>query len=400
MSKIKKVIVWEMLRHLTNKQFIIGLLITPLIFVVFAGLPRVLERFDRPSKYSYYIIDEIGIFNVLQQNITDENITLSEFTGETAELEELVTEENKTGFFVIDSEFKQIGQVSLYFKERAHNAERMIQSVLSGFLQQSRMQEAGIGTDQLVFLTANAEISNIPLEEAIVPKRNEIIVSIAFIVLIFFLIFSSGTMLMQSALQERRDRMAEIMLSSLKPHQLMQGKIIGHFFLGLIQLTFWIVLSLPAVVYFLEFPVMEALAETNLVVIILFGTLGYLLFSSLYVSMGATMDDLQSANNSQGIVLMIPMLSFLFISPVVNNPNGLIARFAGLFPITSPVIMILRNAMTHVPAGEIILSLAILAATSYFLMRLGGKVFRIGMLMYGKTATFPEILKWLRYKES
>jgi ABC-2 type transport system permease protein len=180
----------------------------------------------------------------------------------------------------------------------------------------------------------------------------------------------------------------------------MQGKIIGHFFLGLIQLTFWIVLSLPAVVYFLEFPVMEALAETNLVVIILFGTLGYLLFSSLYVSMGATMDDLQSANNSQGIVLMIPMLSFLFISPVVNNPNGLIARFAGLFPITSPVIMILRNAMTHVPAGEIILSLAILAATSYFLMRLGGKVFRIGMLMYGKTATFPEILKWLRYKES
>jgi ABC-2 type transport system permease protein len=102
------------------------------------------------------------------------------------------------------------------------------------------VRQAEIGTEQLQFLTANANISGIPLEEAIVPKRNEIVVSIAFVALILFLIFSSGTMLMQIALQERRDRMAEIMLSSLKPHQLMQGKIIGHFFLGLLQLTFWI----------------------------------------------------------------------------------------------------------------------------------------------------------------
>jgi len=102
------------------------------------------------------------------------------------------------------------------------------------------VRQAEIGTEQLQFLTANANISGIPLEEAIVPKRNEIVVSIAFVALILFLIFSSGTMLMQIALQERRDRMAEIMLSSLKPHQLMQSKIIGHFFLGLLQLTFWI----------------------------------------------------------------------------------------------------------------------------------------------------------------
>ena len=399
MNKTALVVHWEIFRHLKNKQFIIGLLLTPLFFAIFAGLPRLLEKFDKPAEYSYFVVDHIGIFDQLAKGVSVDNIDLIKYTGDLEQIEQLTASEKRTGYFVFHETFWETGEISLHFKERTQSAERIIQAVLTDTLQQHRLLKTGIDQDQLKFITASATIIGFALEEAIVPKRNEIILSIASIILIFFLIFSSGSMLMQSALQERRDRMAEIMLSSLKPNQLMQGKIIGHFILGLIQLTFWLALSIPVIVFLVEFPLRQALAETNLAVILLFGTLGYLLFSSLFVSMGATMDDLQSAGNSQGLVLMIPMTPFLFISPVINNPNGVLARFAGLFPLTSPVIMVLRNALTSVPLWEIIISLVLLSFSSFVLMRLGGKVFRIGMLMYGKTASFGEIAKWLRYKD-
>jgi len=98
--------------------------------------------------------------------------------------------------------------------------------------------------------------------------------------------------------------MAEVVLSSIRPATLMQGKIVGHFLLGLIQLGFWLALGLPIAVYFLDIPVLEALKAVNLPVILVFGLGGYLLFSALFVSLGATMEDMQSASNSQGLVVM------------------------------------------------------------------------------------------------
>lgn len=399
MNKLWKVIQWEVMRNLLNKQFIIGLLITPLIIVLFAGVPRLLERLDRPEISRYYILDELGIAENLRENIPADLIILEDYHGEMEQIEDHIRKEKFNGFFVLEEDFWETGVLKMFFRERSYQAERTIRSILSGMLQEKRMLELEVDQDQVAYLTSPANLEMVPLEEAIVPQTNEIIVSIAFMSLIYFLIFSSGTMLMQSSSQERRDRMAEIILSSIKPVQLMQGKIIGHFLLGMIQLLFWIALSLPVIVYVLDFPVMQAIMETNMIVVVMFGLLGYLLFSSLFVGMGATMEDLQSAGNSQGLVIMIPMISFLFISPAANNPNGLIARIAGFFPVTSPVIMIMRNAVTKVPAWEIILSILILAASVLIIMRLAGKVFRIGMLMYGKTASFGEIVKWLKYRD-
>lgn len=259
---------------------------------------------------------------------------------------------------------------------------------------------AQIAPEQVAYLTAPAEVISVPISEADEPEAMEMLVSTVFVVLIFFLIFTSGTMLMQSALQERRDRMAEVVLSSILPSQLMQGKILGHFLLGMIQLVFWLIIGLPLVIYFIDFPVWEAISATNIPLLLFFGLLGYLLFSALFVSMGATMEDLQSAGNSQGLVIMLPMMSFLFLGPVMSNPDGTIAVFASLFPFTSPAIMIIRNAMTKVPGWQMLVSAILLLITTWVISKLAAKIFRIGTLMYGKTATIGEIVKWVRYKES
>jgi len=194
--------------------------------------------------------------------------------------------------------------------------------------------------------------------------------------------------------------MAEVVLSSIRPGELMQGKILGQFLLGLIQLGFWLALGLPIVVYFLEFPIIEALRAVNLPVILCFGLGGYLLFSALFVGLGATMEDLQSAGNAQGLVIMLPMLAFLFIGPVFTNPDGSIAVFASLFPFTSSAVMMLRSGLTAVPLWQMLVSGALLLITAYITMRAAAKIFRVGMLMYGKNATPKEVLRWLRYKES
>jgi len=399
MNKAWKIIQWEVMRNLRNKQFIIGLLITPLIILLFAGVPTLLQILDKPVIHKYLVADEIGILDSLIENIPVDNLILEGFGNEEEDIEAEVDARGYTGYLLLDSDFQSSGMIEIHYSERNLIGERILQSLLTGYLQQQRMQESGVDADQLDYLTASVELRMTPLEEAVVPETKEIIVSAVFLGLIFYLIFASGSMLMQSSLQEKRDRMAEIMLSSVRASQLMSGKIIGQFLLGMIQLVFWIVISVPALIYFLDFPIIQALAETNLLIIGLFGLFGYLLFSSMFVSMGATMEDLQSAGNSQGMVMIIPLISVLFLTPVITNPNGIISRFASIFPITSPFIMVLRNALTRVPTWEIALSIVLLVLSALFIIRLTGKIFRTGMLMYGKTATIGEIFRWLNYRE-
>ena len=164
-------------------------------------------------------------------------------------------------------------------------------------------------------------------------------------------------------------------------------------------MAFWLVLAIPAAIFLLDFPVWEALGGVNLGLLALFGLCSYLLNAAMFVGLGATMDDIQNAGNAQGLVMMLPMLSFFFIAPVVSNPNGSVAVLASFFPFTSPVIMIIRSAMTQVPVWQVVLSVIVLLLAVLAISLAAAKVFRVGMLMYGKTASLAEIGKWLRYRE-
>ncbi len=398
MKETWKIAKWEVMRNLRNKQFIIGLLLTPIIMAMFSGVPRLLERWNQPAVSTYYVLDQAqGMQGLSEMSLG--NVLLKSYAGSAETIEQSVREAEVAGYFSLHHGFFETGELELFFNERNNDGVGVIGSFLSNLLQQQRMQAANIAPEQLAHLTSQASVVAVAMESADVPGGEEVIVSMAFIALIFLLIFSSGTMLMQSALQERRDRMAEVVLSSIRPNQLMQGKVLGHFLLGVLQLVFWIALGLPAIIYFLDFPVWEAITQVNVPVLLFFGLFGYLLFSAIFVSLGATMEDLQSAGNAQGLVIMLPMLSFLFIGPVVSNPDGVIAQFASIFPFTSPALMIMRNAITRVPTWELILSAVVLIATTLLIIRLAAKVFRVGMLMYGKNASMGEIVKWMQYKD-
>lgn len=397
MRDIWKVARWEFMRNVTNKQFIIGLLITPIIMVAFAGLPALLERWNQPAQVTYYVLDEAGVLPVLREGAPD-NLTFAVPT-DPAEIEQEVRDADAAGYLVVRSDFVETGTVDLVLNEMSSEGRSYIQAVLTQYLQQHRMQHSDLDWEALQYVTAPTKIRVGTLPHVELPVGEEIAVSTVFVLLVFILVFSSGTMLMQSALQEKRDRMAEVVLSSISPGALMQGKILGHFLLGVLQLAFWLILIIPAAVMLLDFPVGEALMKADLGKLAFFGLGAYLLYAALFVGMGATMEDLQSAGNSQGMVIMLPMLSFLFIAPVVSNPNGVVAVLASIFPFTSSVIMIVRSSMVSVPLWQMVLSAGLLVLTAAALAMMSAKIFRVGMLMYGKTASMSEIVKWLRYKE-
>src|SRR5699024_7039688 len=122
-----------------------------------------------------------------------------------------------------------------------------------------------------------------------------------------------------------------------------------------------------------------------------------LLFAAMFVGIGATMADVSSAGQFQGMVLMLPFLPFIFIGPVISDPGGLLAQIGTYIPFTSPGILILRlSMMSEWPWVEIIIALAILALSIWVFMKLAGKIFKVGILMYGKNATPKEIWKWIR----
>lgn len=393
-----KIASWEVLRNLTNKQFIFGLIITPLIMALFIVVPVFLERMNQPSEITYYVVDELGAADTLKELLPTHVVLVEAEPG--SDLRELVLSKKGAGYFLLQESFVTTGQLELFYNDSNSQAVSSLRQALTALLQQLRLAGSRVSPEELALLTASAQVQQVPLKEEAQPQTMHLVVSSVFTGLVYFLVFTSGTMLMQSAVQEKRDRMAEVVLSSISPRELMQGKIVGHFLLGLIQLGFWLALGLPFAVRFLEFPILEALRAVNLPVILAFGLGGYLLFSALFVGLGATMEDLQSAGNAQSIVIMLPMLAFLFLGPVISNPNGSIAVFASLFPLTSSAIMMLRSGFTAVPLWQQLLSAALLLITAFITMRASAKIFRVGMLMYGKNATPKEVWKWLRYRES
>jgi ABC-2 type transport system permease protein len=134
-----------------------------------------------------------------------------------------------------------------------------------------------------------------------------------------------------------------------------------------------------------------------LLLFLLIAVLGYLLFAALFVGIGATMSDISTAGNFQGLVIMLPFIPLFFIGPVSADPSGTLAQVLTYVPFTSPVILLLRLVLLDEWRWlEIVLSLAVLAASVWLFMKLAGKIFKIGILLYGKNATPKEIWKWIR----
>ncbi|MCK9221383.1 MAG: ABC transporter permease [Limnochordia bacterium] len=394
MNGTRQIMMWEIMRNLRNKQFLLGLILTPLIIVVFAGIPLLIEKLEKPEIDTYVVFDELGLLGTLVQLTESSNIEVKGYDGE--DLAGYAEEIKAKGYFTLTESFIETGSVTVHM-EKPQGIEKL-QALLTALLQNTRIQQSGIDPNLIQRLSAPCQvIPAYPNGDAAKQARN-MLVSMVLTILVVILILATGGMLLYSALQEKRDRMAEVVLSSISPLELMQGKILGNFVLGVIQFGLWLLLGVGVAKFGFHFPVEEYIVWQQLPVLLVFGLLGYLLYASLFVGLGATMEDVQSAGSLQGLAFALPSIGAIFIGPVIQNPDGMIATIVSLFPFTSPWIVMMRSGLTVVPLWELLLSAGILLITTVLVMFAAAKIFRVGMLMYGKTATPKEIWKWFRYE--
>lgn len=230
-------------------------------------------------------------------------------------------------------------------------------------------------------------------------------VFLAFIFL--FVVLFSGTFVLQNIVREKQNRAIELLLAAVSPRQLIAGKIVAFGGIGLVQALIWVLVGLALFVVvgpYLGVPVWPLLSLAaafmpwaKVALFLVFFVLGYLFIASLSAGMGSTMNDVFSGQQLQGLIVTFPvMLPLLVATVLLQDVMGTLARVLSVIPPTIPGTMMLRVAIADLPWWEVALSLAVLAGSTLLMMRLAGKIFEVGMLMYGKTANMSEIWRWMR----
>lgn len=408
MRNTKKVAKWEIKRNMKNKTFLIGLFISPILFLAFYLIPDLFNNSDEDAvATTVFVNDQLGVYEDLeaaaQQAGAEWELQPTDISEEQA-AEALESEENSAYVFIDERAFEG-GVLPVYQSEEISPAFINEVQLLGAPLQAMQIEELGLTPEE-----ATAIAQGVVFEDASAAENAETeagtgmdedlmkrIVPGIFAAAVLLSIVFTGMAIFQSASQEKKDKIAEIILSSLTPGELMQGKIIGYFVLGIIQVLVFIVLVLPVLVWKIDVPILEYLFVPELALMLVIAILGYLLFAALFVGIGATMADISTAGNFQGMIMMLPFTALIFVGPVFSDPSGIWAQIGSYIPFTSPAVLILRlTLMEEWPWIEIIIALAILIVSVWVFMKLAGKIFKIGILMYGKNATPGEIWRWIR----
>lgn len=415
MNKTMKVAKWEIKRNLKNKSFLVSLFLTPLLFIGFMLVGSLLddsEESDAADKTTtIYIKDELQVFPLLEETVRQFELNFELQKTDIAEdaVKGELEDSEDTAYIFLTEKGLETGVFPVYTStEMVPFFESQIQ-IFSETIKSVHLRQLGLSDEQLaeisrpfVFEQKSVDLIDgngnvIEEEEASEEDFLKKAVPAGFAGIILFSIVVTSMMIFTSASQEKKDKIAEIILSSVTPGDLMQGKIVGYFVLGMIQALVILLLGIPFVIYQFDIPIAEYLFVPETLLFVLIAVLGYLLFAAIFVGIGSTMADISTAGNFQGLVIMLPFLPLFFLGPVIANPDGMIAQIATYIPFSSPGILILRMALLDEwPWLEIIIALAILILSIWLFMKLAGKIFKVGILLYGKNATPQEIWKWLR----
>jgi ABC-2 type transport system permease protein len=290
------------------------------------------------------------------------------------------------------------GREASGFMEKSWLSEQLDRAILM-----RELAQRGVGSTQADELLKPVKLETMRLEAGKETKANDkgmFFAVFAMVMLLYTAVIFYGVSVMRAVLEEKNSRVMEVLLSSATSTELMAGKLIGVGAVGLTQIVIWIVM---AGVYAL--PALAASASTGeirippltLAAFALFFLLGYLLFSSIYAAIGAVITSEQEGQQMQFVIILPLIISVFMMGPVMRAPDAPVAVWSSMVPFFSPVLMYLRIAVQPPPAWQIALSLALLVGTIAGMLVLCARIYRIGILMYGKRPTLPEIVKWLKY---
>jgi len=403
---------WEFMEKVKSKAFIISLILMPLIMVVFGILPGLLASKPDDKAIAIGVIDRTGtIIEPLAARLDEKyklpngtpNYVLRQLSSDASPEEQklrankLVSSKEIEGYFSIPATVYDSGKVEF----RAENVgnirvtERFSRTI-EEVIVEHRLKGQGLDPAVIRKLIASVDIKSIKVSEKGEEKESGFMETFfsAYIVImmLMFLVLTSGQLLIRSVVEEKSNRVIEVLLSSCSARDLMVGKILGLSGLGILQILIWgsigLALSLKSGtnIFVLE----------NLLLSAVYLVLGYLLYSAIFVAAGSPVTTEQEAQQITSYVSLFLVFPIVLAIPAMQNPNSLLIRILSFVPLLTPAFMVLRIPIQMPETWEILTTIGLMIVSSVAMMWVAGKIFRIAILVYGKRPTIPELVRWIR----
>jgi len=437
MDKLKLIIKREFLAKVKNKSFLIMTILSPLMVVGLLSLIIFLNEKNSEEIRTVAFVDESQQFS--DAFIDSDALKYIDLTSLGVEEAREKTKEFYYGLLVIPKtdSLSQLSKNITFFSNDTPSLTVLssIESKLEKKIRNLKIEQLHIDVDKIKAIETTVTIAAENFSGEKSSKIGSMLRMVAgggFGYLIFMFIIIYGTSVMRSVIEEKTSRIIEVIISSVKPFQLMLGKIIGNAMAGILQFIIWMIIGgllMFAITLFFGVDVAEVSSNSgkmtpemiqqmqnstnndlqlilleikNLPIMTIFFSFiiyflgGYLIYSSIYAAIGAAVDSETDTQQFMMPVLM-PLVIAIYVGfSVIENPHGPIAVAFSLFPLTSPIVMLMRIPF-GVPWWQLITSIALLIVTFIGMVWFAAKIYRVGILMYGKKPTYKEIYKWLKY---
>ncbi|MFD2917655.1 ABC transporter permease [Psychroserpens luteus] len=437
MNHLPLIIKREYITKVKNKSFIVMTFVSPLIMVALFAVVAYLSQLNNDKERTIAVLDETGVLS--EEFVNTEHTTYTILTDTNLETaKELTKAKEDFGLLYISKSNDTVNVISSvqFFSDESPSLGIMtsLEKKIEKKLEDAKLIKNGVDIEQIEASKTDITIA----QETFTGEKTSKIDSYLKLAfggaagyLLFMFIIIYGNMIMRSVIEEKTSRIIEVIISSVKPIQLMMGKIIGTSLAGITQFAIWVILGsiltlvasavLGINLSELQTPQQEMMNEAmknpeianeiqlglqsffnlpiaNLVIAFMFFFIGgFLLYSSLYAAVGAAVDNETDTQQFMMPILMPLILAvYVGIFTVIEDPHGTVSTVFSFIPFTSPVVMLMRIPF-GVPIWQQVLSFAILLCTFVFTVWFAAKIYRVGILMYGKKPSYKELYKWIKY---
>ena len=419
-NAIRVIVRREYLTRVTTKSFWIGTALFPLVILVGAMLPSVIAERAKGSSQPIVVLDRVGgFYSMVEASQRDldvdkrhpllrmPNSKVSDVASLT-DLNRRVESGDIQGYVVIDS--RAVGAEGIVIYSARNPSSLVINErlamVIRSAITRYRLMQAGASAEQVAAVSHKTRFdirkaTNDQGRQAV--GRAGLFVAFGLVLGMYVSLTMYGTQILRGVLEEKSNRIIEVIISAVKPTDLMAGKILGIGAVGLTQVCIWsvcaFVLTAPGMWAALSLSPGQISKMTPAMVVWLpiYFVLGYLLYSTVFAAIGACFNSEEEAQQLAVVahgILALPMVLFL---PVLSNPSSRLAVTLSLIPFLSPTLMYLRIVTETPPGWQVALSVVLILVTTVAMVWLASKIYRVGILMYGKKPTIPEIMRWVRY---
>ncbi len=409
MNKLFKVARREFLATAANKAFVIITLLGPILILAVSVLPSLAATGGVSSGGAVAVVGGDSFKNTLASALGGDVSVVAAESEDAAKSG--VLEGRYSAALVLPPGWENAERLSFYSKTGTEIVlYSKVASVIDAASREARASVSGVAPEVLQKILKGPSLDLKKLsadkpESASSSGANDylgiLLTVLGFVMLMYMTVLLYGQLIGRSVIQEKTLKTVEIMLSSVSPRHLLWGKILGPGAAGLIQYAFWIAMALGVTSILgpsLDIKLPDTLSAVNLLWLVVFFVPAYFLYAALYAALGAGAEDEQHLGQLAWPVIIFLIIPMVMINTFVMTPNSSISVFFSYFPLTSPIVMLIRVLVAPPAAWEIALSYVVLLASVVGAGMLAAKIFRVGILMTGKRRKLGEIIKWVTIK--